>query len=135
MDLERRAELFAEIAQFEKNSQWTKVVEASKQIAQLNLPDLECCVAWLNAATAYGHLNNIDQAIACFDTAVKIESKHKRFLALESKAVFLANNGRLKESISIYRELAARDDLFLAELERFKKNISVLQQNITGAGD
>lgn len=130
MDIQKRDSLYEAIVKSEQAGQWGEVVEACVKITQLDLPDLEKCVAWINAGRAYGHLLKIERALECFDKAVRLESRHKRFFALEAKAAFLAEHSRDAESLGIYRELSIREDLYVADQQRILANIKTLQARL-----
>src|SRR5262245_54866175 len=115
-DLKRRDECYAAVIAHEKAGEWSKVLEVCLTIAGLDIPDLEKSIGWINAAKAHGKMNDMEQALACFDNAVRLEAPHKRCFALANKAKFLADNQRVRESLELHRELAAREDLYSAEL-------------------
>lgn len=128
MDKERQNELFQQIVHCEKSGNWDQVAEASLKMAELDLPDLEKVVAWVNAGTAYGHLAELEKALSCFERAIQMEARHHRFFALEHKAAFLATHGRTAESIAVYKNLLCRRDLRMADLERMTHNVKMLEE-------
>ena len=130
LDRERHIALYETIAEADKTSDWQKIADASLQIAGLNVPELEKAVALINAGTAFGHLGEIDRAVACIDEAIGLEQTHNRFFALENKATFLAKNGREREALEIYQALAERSDLYFGELDRMLQNIDTLKMNL-----
>ena len=130
MNTQERDKLYAEIVELEKEQKWDAIADLCVRMSDLDLPDLEKCIALANAGTAHGHLKEIDKALTYFDKAIKLESRHKRFTALERKAGFLTEHNRLSESLAIYQELLGREDLYLTDVHRFSHNIQALENLI-----
>lgn len=126
VDIQRRDELYQEIVKSEKEGSTEKIIELCFRVANLNIPDLEKSVALINAGRIYANLKKVDKSVECYDKAVEIEVKHNRFFALEQKAAVLAELGKYKESLEIYRNLIKRNDLFISDIQRFQNNIDAL---------
>jgi tetratricopeptide (TPR) repeat protein len=103
------------------------VVDVCIQLTELTLPDLEIAVAWVNAGKAFEKLNDIDQALDCFNKAIEIENRHNRFYFAEIKAAFLANIGRISESMEMYDKIVQRPDLYIADYQRISANLEAIR--------
>lgn len=101
-------------------------LDAFLRLAASTLPDLDRAVMYVNVATLYQQLGDTQAALDHYDKAVVVEEKHGRFAVLELKASFLAQLGRLQESLELYRALALRPDATLSERTRFEQNAAAL---------
>lgn len=101
-------------------------LDAFLRLAGSSLPDLDRAVMYVNAATLQHQLGDAEAALEHYDKAVAVEEKHNRFAVLELKAAFLAQLGRAKESLELYRGLARRPDATLSERARFEQNAATL---------
>lgn len=130
MDIEKWNEVYGQLAKLEKQGKqdWKQNLFFLLQLTEADLPDLERAVAWMNCATAYDRLGNEPEALRCLDQAVALEEPHRRFTAIERKAVFLANHGKVAESLKLFQVLAQRKDLYISDVDRIQKTIGLLEK-------
>lgn len=104
-----------------------KALDIFRDLLNRPLPVLDQVVTLANMATIHEQLQQMTDALECYDRAIALESRHNRFFALERKAVFLGSLKRNHDSIALYSQLLSRGDLVLADRKRIEDSIRKLQ--------
>jgi tetratricopeptide (TPR) repeat protein len=100
---------------------------AFQALAEAGLPDMDTAVMHLNQAVILAQSGDVEGALLRYDRAIAIESKHNRFAVTELKAVFLAQQGRHRDSLELFRVLAKRPDANFADRTRYEQNVRTLE--------
>lgn len=82
----------------------------------------------LNLAIVHGKLNSPDEALLWYEEGVQYELRQGGHFVAESRAGYLAELGRHRESLAHYRDLLAHPGLTEVDKERVRKNIELLQK-------
>jgi tetratricopeptide (TPR) repeat protein len=138
MDQQEYHELYRQIAAAGESGNWNHVIRLSRAIAESNLPGQDRIMAWVNCATAYGKLNDLTNALSCFDQAAAVsgesssafviegKAQNLSLFVLEAKAHFLAEHSRPSESLAVYREILDHMELDSEDRAHISDNIAAL---------
>ena len=101
---------------------------ALTELAGWDLPALDRAMAWVQAAEARGRLGRVDDALAAYAEAEKLEAPHKRYQATFKKADYLLRLGRKDESRDLLKKLLERPEPTLAERASFESRLKLLRR-------
>lgn len=127
-DIARAVELF-ESGQFqEAASAWRSMA------ADPGLPLRDRALQLINLATTYTKLNRPVEAEAAYDEGIAIEDQLLRGRLRESKAVWLAERGRVDEAAALYESLLRQYWLDSSEIRRCEQNLALIRDGGLAAG-
>jgi tetratricopeptide (TPR) repeat protein len=84
-------------------------------------------VMWINIAVIRDKMGQPDDALHAYDEAVLLERSYNGYVALERKALYLAQKGRISESLLILDALMRRTDVRTDDRKRIEANVTTLR--------
>lgn len=98
-----------------------------------DLAELDKSVMCVNMAVVLQKMQRNGEALQWYDRGIGYEALYLRFFVAESKAGFLHQLGRNRESLEIYSALLGQPYLNAQENERMRNNVDALRQLIEDA--
>lgn len=114
-DYEARAR---KVAVLVDEAQYQEALKLLQTLIDSDISDLDKSMMSVNMAVVHDKMQQHAKALEWYDRGIGYEMVYLRFFVLESKANYLYQIGRFKESLEIYEELVQQS--FLTELEKLR---------------
>jgi tetratricopeptide (TPR) repeat protein len=132
MDFKEYHEKATEAARLVEAGQHEEGTKALESLIASDISEVDKAIMCMNIAIAKERLGNMEDALFWYDKGIAYESKHLRIFVTMQKAAYLAQKGRTKESLAIYKELLTKPFLHEGEKEGIRKNIETLESRMQG---
>lgn len=107
--------------------QYDEALEILHRLLNGDISDIDKSIMCLNLAVVYDKLDQNDRALEWHDRGIVFERPYARVFVALHKAGYLATQGRVQESLQLYRELAALPFLTESDKETIRRNIATLE--------
>lgn len=120
MNYEEYAALAHRGAEISEKGDSAGAIAIFRRIVDSDLAKPDRVMMSLNIATLYANMQQVDQAVSWYRTAVELEAGYHGRQALESRAVYLAQIGRNRESLRDFEQLSQHPSLNEADKVRVR---------------
>jgi tetratricopeptide (TPR) repeat protein len=127
MEFEEYRQLTQQAATLVGEGRFGQAIDVLNRLIGSNISDRDKAMMCLNLAFVYDKMDKSPEALTWYDQGIAYERRHCQFHVTESKAAYLANQGRIDESLAIYEELARQPYLLESDKERIRGAIAQLQ--------
>jgi tetratricopeptide (TPR) repeat protein len=128
MDYNAYVEAAEKGAKLDEQGDTDGALKIFKELAHSDLATTDRSVMCLNVAKLYQKKGNIDQALIWLEEGAGLESRHNGFFVAEARAAYLAELGRLPESLAAYEQLLGNHAIGEAAKLRIRQNIDILRK-------
>lgn len=105
-------------------------LDVLSSLVESELADPDKAVMCVNIAILRDQLGQPEEALCWYGRGIDYERRTGGHFAAESRAAYLAQLGRLEESLRAYEELAAQASLDEQTRERVRQNIDCLRTQL-----
>jgi tetratricopeptide (TPR) repeat protein len=120
------------VAKLVKSKEYAKALEILISLINSPLPDLDKSMMLINMATICKEIGRSKEALDSYNRAIELERPYKRYFASCCKASYLAETGRIRDSLNLFREIISYKELDLANQEMILTNIRLLETKQEG---
>lgn len=113
-----------------QHGDYTSALEILYSLVESDLADPDKAVMCVNVAILWDKLGQPEEALHWYGRGMGHERRAGGHFAAESRAAYLAQLGRLEESLLAYEDLAARESLDEQTRERVRQNIGRLRAQL-----
>ena len=107
-----------QVASYVDAANYSDALKVLQSLIDSDITDLDKSMMCINMAVVYEKMQQPERALEWYDSGIAYEAVYLRFFVAESKANFLYNLNRYKESITIYEELLPQS--FLTEVDKLR---------------
>lgn len=128
MDRSRYVALAHQASELVDQGHHDEAIGIFHQILDLDLPEFDKGITWVNIATVRDRQGDSAAALDCLDAAVALEHGPGACFIAQHRAAYLSKLGRHAESAAAYRALLERSDLRDEDAEVFRANLATLER-------
>lgn len=107
-----------QVANYVDAAKYSDALKVLQSLIDSDITDLDKSMMCINMAVVYEKMQQPERALEWYNSGIGYEAVYLRFFVAESKANFLYNLNRYKESITIYEELLPQS--FLTEVDKLR---------------
>ena len=123
-DYVKQAEAAARLVE---SGDYQRARELLEQLIEAELSDRDKAMMSLNLAVVADKAGEMAEALRWYDRGIAYERAHGQVFVAECKAAYLAQQGRLQESLALYESLLGRSGIDETTRERLRHNIELLK--------
>jgi tetratricopeptide (TPR) repeat protein len=131
MDYQKYVQAAGRASQLVERGEYEGAVAILEGLLASDISEVDKAMMCLNMALVCDKLGHVEQALAWYDEGVYYERGHGRHYVTESKAAYLAEKGRYRESLAHYRDLLRHPSLMEADKARIAENIQALEKQLS----
>lgn len=113
--------------QLVREGNYTSALELLYSLVESDLADPDKAVMCVNIAIIWDKMGQPDEALRWYGRGMSYERRSGGHFVAESRAAYLAQLGRLEESLLAYEDLAAQESLDEQTRERVRQSINRLR--------
>lgn len=114
-------------SQLVERGDYEGAIAVFRELLSSDISEVDKAMMCLNIAIVCDKQGHLEEALAWYDQGASYERSHGQHYVAESKAAYLAEKRRYRESLNHYQDLLGRSDLTEGDKERIKRNIKVLE--------
>lgn len=130
MDYQEYVRRVREVEQRVQKGDYTSALELLYSLIDSDLADADKAVMCVNVAILLDRLGQPEEALRWYGRGMGYERRSGGHFVAESQAAYLAQLGRLEESLLAYEDLLARESLDEQSRERIRQNINRLRARL-----
>lgn len=130
MDYQTYTQRAQQAAQLVETGAYEQAHELLRQLVASDISERDKAIMCLNLAIVADKLGQTTEALRWYDEGMAYESRHGQVFVAESKAIYLAEQGKAEESLALYETLLTRASLDGSTQERIRQNIRRLRQRV-----
>lgn len=109
-----------------QDKQYDEAIQLLTDLVDSDISDIDKSMMCLNLAVVYDKQGKIDRALEWHDKGIGLERPYARAFVALHKAGYLATQGRVEDSRSLYRDLLELPYLTESDKETIRRNLVVL---------
>lgn len=130
MDYSEYVNLVQKADQLVRKGDYNSALELLRSLVESDLADADKAVMCVNIAIIWDKLGQPEEALRWYGRGIAYERRSRGHFAAESRAAYLAQLGRLEESLLAYEDLLAQESLDEQTRERVRQNINWLRAQL-----
>jgi tetratricopeptide (TPR) repeat protein len=132
MDYQQYTQRVHQATQLVEAGQYEQAQALFRSLLASDLADQDKAMMCLNLAVVSDKQGQTAEALRWYDAGITYERRHGRYFVAESKAVYLAEQGQVNESLATYEALLTESFVDEVSKERIRQNIRKLRQRSSG---
>ncbi len=130
MEYEEYMRRAGEAAALVERGEYLKAGEILRSLVESELAPSDRAVMCLNLAIVCDRMGNMEEALRWYERGMTYERFAGAYFVEEHRAAYLAEKGRLAESLAAYKSLLARPHLAEGDKARIESNIHLLEERL-----
>lgn len=130
MEYEEYTRRAGEAAALVERGEYLKAIEILRSLVESDLAPSDRAVMCLNLAIVCDRMGNMEEALRWYERGMAYERFAGASFVEEHRAAYLAEKGRIAESLASYKALLARPNLAEGDKARIENNIRLLEERL-----